>query len=130
MAEQLDMVNRDPNNINDHLKVAFEDVIAEPDGVHTIDCCWKCSYRSFTWAKTFWYNVLTVCCSCPIACCWGLEFASITFDHVWHYTPCLRVFMIQCGIAQKFFGTCLQCCIGPVCETCGLFFSNIVVKNA
>ncbi|KAL8574222.1 hypothetical protein ACOMHN_027876 [Nucella lapillus] len=125
-----DMADRDPNNINDHLKVSFEDVIAEPEGVHSMDCCWVCAFNSFNCAKKFCYNLMAVFCACPIAFCWGCEFACITFDHVWYYTPCLRVFMINMGCAQKFFGTCLQCCMGPICETCGLFFSNIVVKNS
>ena len=112
------------------LQVAFEDVIAEPEGAHTIDCCWRCSYTAFNCAKGCCYNILSILCGCPLALCWGCEFAYITFVHVWQITPCLRVFMINCGCAQKFCGTCLQCCLGPICETAGLFFSNIVVKKS
>ena len=111
-------------------QVSFEDVIAEPEGAHTIDCCWRCSYTAFNCAKGCCYNILSILCGCPLALCWGWEFAMITFTHVWHITPCLRVFMINCGCAQKFCGTCLQCCLGPICETAGLFFSNIVVKKS
>ncbi|KAK7089313.1 caveolin-3-like [Littorina saxatilis] len=128
-ATEIDMVNRDPNNVNDHLKVAYEDVIAEPDGAHSIDCVWRCSYNCFNCAKGCCYNVLSIFCGIPLALFWGCEFACITFQHVWQITPCMRVFMINCGCAQKFFSTCLQCCLGPICESCGMFFSNIVVKN-
>ena len=110
-------------------QVSFEDVLAEPDGAHTIDCVWKCSYNCFNCAKGCCYNVLSILCGVPLALCWGCEFAMITFQHVWQITPCLRVFMINCGCAQKFCGTCLQCCLGPICETAGLLFSNIVVKK-
>ena len=104
-------------------------MLAEPEGAHTIDFCWKCSYKCFNCSKTCCYNILTILCAVPLALCWGCEFAVITFQHVWHITPCLRVFMINCGCAQKFCGTFLQCCLGPICEMCGLFFSNIVVNK-
>ena len=112
------------------LQVAFEDVLAEPDGAHSIDCVWRNSYRCFECSKGCCYKLLTIVCGIPLALCWGCEFACITFTHVWQITPWLRAFMINCGCAQKFFGTCLQCCLGPVCETAGLFFSNIVVRNS
>ena len=112
------------------IQVSFEDVLAEPDGAHSADCVWKCSYNCFTCAKGCCYNFLAILCGVPLALCWGCEFAMITFSHVWQITPCLRVFMINCGCAQKFFGTCLQCLLAPVCETCGLLFSNIVIKKS
>ncbi|KAK7496229.1 hypothetical protein BaRGS_00012639 [Batillaria attramentaria] len=127
---EVDLINRDPNNLNDHIKVAFEDVLAEPEGAHSIDCVWRNSYKCFNCSKGCCYNVLAILCGIPLALCWGCEFAVITFQHVWQITPCLRAFMINCGCAQKFFGTCLQCCLGPIMETCGLCFSNIVVKNS
>ena len=110
-------------------QVAFEDVLAEPDGSHSIDCVWSTSYSCFECGKNCCYNFLTIICGLPLALCCGCEFAMITFTHVWQITPCLRAYMINCGCAQKFFGTFLQCCLGPVCETMGLFFSSIVVKN-
>ncbi|KAK7089309.1 caveolin-3-like [Littorina saxatilis] len=125
----LDMINRDPNDLNDHVKVSFEDVIAEPDGAHSIDCVWTCAFCCFNCSKNCCYNLFTIFCAIPLAFCWGCQFACITFEHVWHITPCLRIFTINCGCAQKFVGTCMQCCLGPLCETCGLLFSNIMVKN-
>ncbi|KAK7089310.1 caveolin-3-like [Littorina saxatilis] len=129
MAE-LDLVNRDPNNINDHVKVAFEDVLAEPDGAQSIDCIWRCSYNCFQCSKGCCYNVMSILCAIPLAFVWGWSFAVIAFYHVWTVAPFLKCFMINCGCCQKFYGTCIQCYLGPICETYGLFFSNIVVKNA
>jgi len=129
MSDGPDLTNRDPNGVNQHLQVAFEDVLAAPEGAHSIDCVWKCAYSCFNCSKGCCYNILAIFCGIPSALCWGFEFAFITFAHVWNITPCLRVWTINCGCAQKFFGTCLQCCLGPICETCGLFFSQIVVKN-
>ncbi|KAL8574225.1 hypothetical protein ACOMHN_027879 [Nucella lapillus] len=128
-ATEIDMVNRDSNSINDHLRVAFEDVIAEPDGAHSVGCVWRTAFLCFNCSKGLCYNILSIFCGVPLACMWGCEFARITFEHVWYITPLMRIFMINCGCAQKFFATCIQCCLAPICETCGLLFSNIVVKN-
>ncbi|KAK7496223.1 hypothetical protein BaRGS_00012633 [Batillaria attramentaria] len=128
-AKDVDLVNRDPNSINDHVQVAFEDIIAEPDGAHSPDCVWKLAHTCFSCSRNVCYSIAAIFCGCPLAICWGCEFAGLAFNHVWLYTPCYRAFVMDCGMCQKFFGTCLQCCFGPICETCGLFFSNIVVKK-
>merc|ERR1711936_1073349 len=113
------MVNRDPNDLNDHVKVLFEDVLAEPEGAHSFDCCKGCCYK-----------LLTLFCALPIAMCWGCEFAVITFQHVWYVTPCMRVYMINCGCLQKFWGNCLQCFLQPLCEACSYSLSNIRITRS
>jgi hypothetical protein len=37
MAAQMDMINRDPNNINMHIQVSFDDVLAEPENAHSAE---------------------------------------------------------------------------------------------
>ncbi len=37
MADDLDLVNRDPNNMNNYIQVSFDDVLAEPEGAHSAD---------------------------------------------------------------------------------------------
>jgi hypothetical protein len=34
---ELDLINRDPNGINQHVQVMFDDVLAEPEGVYSKD---------------------------------------------------------------------------------------------
>ncbi|ESO94516.1 hypothetical protein LOTGIDRAFT_189239 [Lottia gigantea] len=121
--KNLDLVNRDPNNINDHIEVEFEDVVAEPDGAHSIVCVWKASYCCFNFWKNFWYKLATLCCGICIAAEWGCEFASIAFTHVWFITPLFKVLEIECGCLKKFYGMCVHCCLDPCCESLGLVFS-------
>ncbi|XP_046573973.1 caveolin-1-like [Haliotis rubra] len=128
MAE-LDMMIRDPNNLNDHLKVMFEDVIGEPEGAHSADCVWRNSYKCFNCGKSCCYTFLTFICAIPLALCWGCEFAMMSFQHIWQFTPCLRMFGSYLGCYQKFFGSVINCCLAPVCEACGLCFSKIAVSN-
>ncbi len=35
--EEVDLINRDPNHMNTFLQVDYEDVLAEPHGVHSTD---------------------------------------------------------------------------------------------
>jgi hypothetical protein len=34
---EVDLIQRDPNNMNSFLQVDYEDVLAEPQGVHSTD---------------------------------------------------------------------------------------------
>ncbi|XP_076469379.1 caveolin-1-like [Babylonia areolata] len=119
----LDLVNRDPNNINDHLKVAFEDVLAEPEGVRSMDCVWTNSYKCFNCCKDICYMISTLFCGICIAMEWGCEFADIAFVHIWYVTPCFKVMELNCGCIQKLYGMCVHCCMDPCCEACGILFS-------
>ncbi|XP_060078225.1 caveolin-1-like [Ylistrum balloti] len=125
----VDLGNRDPYAINSHLQVNFEDVLAEPDGTRSCDCVWETSFWCFTNGKNCCYKFMTGICGICIALFWGCEFALITFDQVWCLSPCLRIFSIYMGCCQKFFGTAVQCFLAPVCETCGLCFSRIIIDN-
>merc|ERR1711963_1306919 len=52
MFEEIDLVNRDPNNINDHLKVQFEDVFAEPEGATPWTACGSARTAASTCARS------------------------------------------------------------------------------
>ena len=110
-------------------QVAFEDVLAEPEGSQSNDCVWRLSYRCFRGGKLCCYRCLTVFCGCFIALFWGCQFACVMFEHIWCYTPRLRLLAINCDCLQKLWGTTLQCLLAPVCETFGLCFSNIVINH-
>ena len=43
----LDLSQRDPNNLNEHLQVMWDDVFGEPEGVRSNDCAWRTSYKCF-----------------------------------------------------------------------------------
>ncbi|KAL3852809.1 hypothetical protein ACJMK2_016424 [Sinanodonta woodiana] len=121
---ELDLSNRDPNNINDHIKacVNFEDVLAEPEGIQSIDCVWKLSFCCFNFWKNFCYKLSTLCCGICIAAEWGCEFACIAFNHIWFITPCLRVCEVNCGVMKKLYGFVIGCCLDPCCDSCGKIF--------
>merc|ERR1712223_451482 len=73
MAAELDMMNRDPNNINPHLKVGFEDIFGEPEEIRSMDCVWKNSYKCFECWKQLCYTIMTFCCGICIAMEWAVS---------------------------------------------------------
>ncbi|XP_045164740.2 caveolin-1-like [Mercenaria mercenaria] len=129
-GQEVDMDNRDPNSLNGHILVNFEDVFGEPEGVRSMDCVWKNSYSCFECGKNLCYKLLTFLCGLCIALEWGCEFAMLTYSHVWCWTPCLRDFSITMGCAQKFFQSCLSCCVGPCCEAIGKIFSQVKIQKS
>ena len=104
------------------LQVNFEDVLAEPEGAHSIDCVWTNSYRCFNLCKNVVYMLNTLFFGICIAMEWGVEFAQISFWHIWYITPFFKVLEINCGCCQKFYGMCVHCCLDPICEAFGLLF--------
>ena len=109
--------------VNISLQCQFEDVLAEPEGTHSIDCVWKTAYMCFTCWKSFCYKLMTTLCGICIAAEWGCQFAYVSFLHIWHFTPLFKMFDLNCGCLRKLWGQCVSCALDPCCESCGLLFS-------
>ena len=65
MADQLDLINRDPEEMNSYIQVTFADVLAEPEGAHSMDCVWINSYSCFNGGLSCCYKLLTCLCGLP-----------------------------------------------------------------
>lgn len=102
----------------------FDEVIAEPDGTHSLDCVWKLSNTCFECWKNLCYKFLTLCCGCCVAGEWGCEFAYIAFCHVWLVTPFLKILEINCGVCRRFYSLLVGCCLTPCFEACGGVFHH------
>ncbi|KAG5210313.1 hypothetical protein JEQ12_015507 [Ovis aries] len=75
--------DRDPHRLNSHLKVGFEDVIAEPVSTHSFDKVWICSHALFEMSKYVIYKFLTVFLAIPLAFAAGILFATLSCLHIW-----------------------------------------------
>merc|ERR1712226_122122 len=122
-AMEADLGNRDPNNLNDHLKVTYEECIGEPEHTKSIDCVWKFSYKCFNMCKTLCYIILTVLCGIPHAICWGCTFACLAFRHIWQVMPCIRCYSIQMAVQKKCNVIVCDSVFTPACEACGSMFN-------
>lgn len=128
MAEEVDLMNRDPNNLHGEVNVTFESIIGEPDAFHSIDCVWRNAACCYNGGKNCCYKFLTVLCGLPAALCWGCKFACIAFNYIWCMVPCMRCCELCISCCRVRYQLLLSCCLAPLFETlslccsrCGIF---------
>ncbi|KAL1272549.1 hypothetical protein QQF64_028411 [Cirrhinus molitorella] len=127
-TKEIDLINRDPKQINeDVVKVDFEDVIAEPDGTHSMDGVWKASYTTFTVSKYWCYRVLSAIFGIPVALLWGFCFACISFCHIWAVMPCIKSYLIETQCLSRIYSLCIHTFCDPLFEALGKIFSTVRV---
>ncbi|EDO33339.1 predicted protein [Nematostella vectensis] len=119
------MEDRDPSNINDHVKVFYQDVFAEPEGNHSIDGVWRASFSTFVNTKYCCYRLLTAIFGVPTAILCGCYFACLSFDYIWCIMPCLRAYVIQLQFLGKIFSLLIKTFCDPFFESFGRVFSGI-----
>lgn len=122
------MDNRDPNNLNPHIQIQWDDIIGEAEGLRSPDCCWRCTSRCYERTQEICYVLLVVLFSPFIAFCNGCNFACLAFNQVWCVGPCFRSWKINCATIKKFWEACLIAVCGPIVEICGLVFSKAYVR--
>lgn len=105
----------------------FEDVIAEPDGTHSLDGVWKLSYTTFTVSKYWCYRVLSAIFGIPVALLWGFLFACISFCHIWAVVPCIKSCLIESQCISRIYSLCIQTFCDPFFEALGKIFGSIRV---
>ncbi|CAG2255000.1 CAV3 [Mytilus edulis] len=98
---RINLYDRDPTNMNELVKVQFDDIFAEPVGTHSFDGVWTASHTVFTGTKHWCYRILSAVCALPCSFCWGLHFACLSFNYIWSIQPSLRSFSIQIGPIAK-----------------------------
>ncbi|XP_064632944.1 caveolin-3-like isoform X1 [Lineus longissimus] len=126
----IDVNERDPQHINEHIKVTFEDIIAEPEPTtYSFDKVWVLSYKVFNSVNIWCYRILSLICAIPAMVLWGCNFACLSFCTVWCCRPCMKSFEIQ----LRFFQTIWTTLITAFCEPCylavGKIFYNIRITR-
>uniref|UniRef100_A0A0P4WCH2 Caveolin n=1 Tax=Scylla olivacea TaxID=85551 RepID=A0A0P4WCH2_SCYOL len=122
------MDNRDPNNLNPHIQILWDDIIGEPEGLRTPDGCWNCSQTCYDGTRRCCYVFLVVLLAPFVAFCNGCQFACLAFNQVWCAGPCLRCVKINYATIKKFWEACLYAICSPVAEVCGMYFSKVHVR--
>ncbi|KAL0978143.1 hypothetical protein UPYG_G00166690 [Umbra pygmaea] len=126
--KEIDLINRDPKQINeDVVKVDFEDVIAEPDGTHSLDGVWKASYTTFTVSKYWCYRILSAILGIPVALLWGFLFACLSFCHIWAVVPCIKSCLIESQCLSQMYSLVIHTFCDPLFEALGKIFSSVRV---
>ncbi|UYV67138.1 hypothetical protein LAZ67_4004048 [Cordylochernes scorpioides] len=125
--QSADIANKKPMDVLDvsYLQVEFDDIIAEPDDTHSVDCVWRGAHSVFTETKNCCYQVLSTLCALPIALLVGCCFACVSFQHIWCIGPAVRHCRIHCHAVRQYVNIILDSCLAPLCSVCGLCFSRV-----
>ncbi|PAA88293.1 hypothetical protein BOX15_Mlig024399g1 [Macrostomum lignano] len=127
-ADNLDVVSRDPEGLNGHCRVKFEDIIAEPDPtVFSFDGVWVLSYKVFSSTKLWCYRITSLICAIPAAICWGIEFACLSFCTIWCWQPSIKAYEISLWYTRRIFEILLAVFLEPCFNAMGKCLSHIVV---
>ncbi|XP_073429440.1 caveolin-2 [Dendrobates tinctorius] len=120
--------DRDPHDLNGHLKLSFEDVIAEPDSTHSFDKVWICSTALFEISKYLIYKLLTVLLAIPLAFILGLLFAILSCLHIWVVMPFVRTSLMLLPSVQAIWRGLTDSFVAPLFASMGRCFSTVSVR--
>ncbi|KAM4677423.1 caveolin-2 [Discoglossus pictus] len=120
--------DRDPHRLNSHLKVAFEDVIGEPDTTHSFDKVWICSTALFEISKYLIYKTLTLILAIPLAFIIGILFAILSCLHIWVVMPFVRTCYMVLPSVQAIWRGMTDSLIAPLFASMGKCLSTMNVQ--
>ncbi|XP_020367124.1 caveolin-2 [Rhincodon typus] len=126
--EEREHHKRDPYGINTHVKVCFEDVIAEPAATQSFDGVWICSHVSFEFTKFVLYKVLTLIFAIPLAFVIGILFAVFSYIHIWILMPIVKTFMMILPSCKTIWKTVMDMFFSPLYQSMGRCFSAINLR--
>merc|ERR1712113_1033139 len=66
--------DRDPEGLNNDVRINFEEIIAEPEGYHSSKYIWHLSNEVYRFFKDIMYQVFSLIFGVPLAAFWGLIF--------------------------------------------------------
>ncbi|KAK3103711.1 hypothetical protein FSP39_021241 [Pinctada imbricata] len=125
-GQEIDLKDRDPENLNEDFKVQFHDIIGEPEeGVFSFDKIWIYSFKTYTNTKLWCYRITTLICGIPVSFCWGIYFACLAFNTIWICIPAVKAYNLKLRCAKGCFDSLLEAFVRPCYEASGYIFYNI-----
>ncbi|XP_072242530.1 caveolin-2 [Leuresthes tenuis] len=121
--------DRDPNDVNAHLKVGFEDVIAEPISTHSFDSVWIGSHAAFELVKFIFYRLLTTLLAVPMAFILGIVFGMLSCLHIWVVMPTIQSLMMFLPSLQKVWRSLMDMFVTPLFQSMGKCLSSIQMQT-
>ncbi|KAM6976787.1 caveolin-2 [Aplochiton taeniatus] len=121
---------RDLYGINQHLKVEFSDVLAEPAWPHSADRVWTYSAVGFETARLWGYRCLSALCAVPLALLSGILLALLACLHIWCVMPCIQVCHTCLPCVRSLWMAVVNIFISPLCSSIALCCSQISISLA
>lgn len=123
---EVDLNERDPNDLHDDLKIQFHEIIGEPHtDVYSFDCVWVNSFKCFTNTKIWCYRITSLICALPVSFCWGIYFACFAFHNIWILMPCLKAYGMNLRLLRSCFNSIIETFVKPCYMAAGYVFFNI-----
>lgn len=129
LVKSLDQTpNRDPKGLNTHLKLGFEDVIAEPASTHSFDRVWICSHALFELSRYLIYKLLTLFLAIPLAFVAGILFAVLSCLHIWVVVPFIKSCLMTLPSVQAVWKSVTDVLVAPVMHSFGRCFASVNIR--
>ncbi|KFM74305.1 Caveolin-1, partial [Stegodyphus mimosarum] len=125
----LNLLDRDDKNVNDHVNIVFEDVLAEPAANHGFDAIWRLAFVVFSGTKLWVYRILAAILAIPCGFVWGVIFSLLTLLNVWVISPSLRTFDVFLHILHRVWSGIVRTLLDPIFQSIGQVCSNINIRN-
>ncbi|XP_069039452.1 caveolin-2 [Lepisosteus oculatus] len=119
---------RDPRGVNQHLKVEFNDVLAEPSSFHSFDRVWTWSDIVFEATRLWCYRGISVLCAIPVSLLAGFLFACLSCVHIWCVMPCIQLCTISLPPLRSLWASLLEVLVAPVCASVGRCCSRVYLR--
>jgi len=114
ISKDLDLGNRDSNNVNVLIDLDFDDVLAEPRAAQGFDWVWRLAFVVFSQTKLWIYKIFAALVAVPVSILWAVVFAAITVIYVWIIAPALRLVDLSLAIIRKIVVGVLGVTVAPL----------------
>ncbi|KAJ6654547.1 hypothetical protein lerEdw1_006854 [Lerista edwardsae] len=121
---------RDPREINQHLKLEFSDILAEPSSFRSFDRVWTWSDIVFESSRLWCYRIISLLCAVPVSLFSGFLFACLGCLHIWCVMPCIQLCTMAMPPVRTLWASILDVAIAPLFASLGRCCSAIYLTIA
>merc|ERR1712001_79824 len=125
ISKDLDLGNRDSNNVNVEIDLDFDDVLAEPNAAQGFEWVWKLAFVVFSQTKSWFYKLFSAVVAIPAALMWAVVFALVTVVYIWIVSPALRLFDLSLAIFRRVVVGAMSVTVQPLCAAVSHVFAKI-----
>jgi len=125
ISKDLDLGNRDSNNVNVEIDLDFDDVLAEPSAAQGFDWVWRLAFVVFSQTKSWFYKIMAAVVAVPISIMWAVVFAAITVIYIWIISPALRLLDLKLAIVRRVVVGVMSVTVQPLAASLSPIFSQV-----
>jgi len=124
ISKDLDLGNRDSNNVNVEIDLDFDCLLAEPKAAQGFDWVWRLAFVVFSQTKSWLYKIFAALVAVPASIMWAVVFAAITVIYIWIISPALRLFDLTLAILRRVVVGLMGVTVQPLAAALGAACNN------